>query len=99
MKAHSLLCALLLPIGTAACSLFGGAGLDSEECKNYFAKVDECAKKANAKGTPAAKVKAESWVKGAEISKANFEKNSNPLAVKKSCEMMLDQMKGDPACQ
>ena len=84
---------------TAGCSLFGGGGLESKECKDYFAKVNECVGKANAKGTPAAKVKAESWKKGAEISKQNFEKNSNPLAVKKSCEMMLSQLQSDSDCQ
>jgi hypothetical protein len=77
----------------------GGGGLESKECKDYFAKVDECVGKANAKGTPAGKIKAESWKKGADISKENFKKNSNPLAVKKSCEMMMDQMAKDSDCQ
>lgn len=89
---------MLMSVGSVACSLLGG-GLESQECKDYFAKVDECAQKATAAGTPAGKVKAESWVKGAEISKVNFEKNSNPMAVSKSCEMMLEQMKTDTDCQ
>jgi len=83
---------------TAGCGLLGG-GLDSKECKNYFAKVDECVGKAKAKGTPAASVKADAWKKGAEVSKQGFEKNSNPMAVQKSCELMLDQLKGDSDCQ
>lgn len=97
MKTRALVGAIVLSCG-AACSLLGG-GLESQECKDYFAKVEECAGKATAKGTPAAKTKADAWVKGAAISKENFEKNANPMAVSKSCEMMLEQLKSDSDCQ
>jgi hypothetical protein len=92
-------CAALLCVASAGCSLVGGGGLESKECKDYFAKVDECAKKATDKGTPSAKVKAESWTKGAEISRQNWEKNANPMAVKKGCEMMHQQLQSDSDCQ
>jgi len=83
-------CALLLAvIGTLGCSK---AGLESQECKDYFAKVEACAAKAPA-------IKADALRKTAEVSKANFEKNSNPLAVKKSCEVMLDTLNKDPDCK
>jgi len=90
---------VVLLASVAGCSLFGGGGIESKECKDYFAKVDECVGKARAKGTPAASVKAEAWRKGADVSKQNFEKNANPLAVKKSCELMLEQMKTDADCR
>lgn len=99
LRGGKILCgAIILTSMSAGCGLFGG-GLDSKECKAYFAKVDECVGKANAKGTPAGKVKAESWKTSAEVSKANFKKNANPLAVKKSCEMMMESMAKDSDCQ
>jgi hypothetical protein len=90
---------VFLVAASAGCSLFGGGGLESKECKDYFAKVDECVGKAKAKGTPAAKIKADAWRQGADTSKQNFEKNSNPLAVKKSCEMMMTTLKDDADCR
>lgn len=91
--------AIILSTMSAGCGLIGGGGIDSKECKAYFAKVDECVGKANAKGTPAAQVKAGSWKTSAEVSKENFKKNANPAAVKKSCEMMMETMAKDPDCQ
>ena len=84
---------LLLPtfVLASACGMMGG-GLESQACKDYFAKVEECAEKAN-------DIKADAIRKGAEISKENFEKNSNALAVQKSCEMMKEQLDNDPDCQ
>ncbi len=86
--------ALVLLFGfstTIACGLMGG-GLESEACKTYFEQVEACAAKADA-------VKAGILRKTAEVSKENFKKNSNPLAVQKSCEMMLDSLKADPDCK
>lgn len=91
--------AVVLLAASAGCSLFGGGGLESKECKDYFSKVDECVSKAKAKGTASAKVKADAWRSSADVSKQNFEKNANPLAVKKSCEMMLNQLKDDADCR
>ncbi len=99
MTSKRVIGVLLAFVACSGCGLLGGGGLDSEECKNYFAKVEECSKKAIAKGTPAGKVKAEAWRKSAEISRENFKKNSNPMAVKKSCEMMTPTITGDPDCQ
>ncbi len=84
-------CALVMVavVGSVGCSK---AGLESQECKDYFAKVEACA----AKAPP---VKADAMRKTAEVSKANFEKNANPLAVKKSCEVMLDTLNKDPDCK
>jgi hypothetical protein len=90
---------LMFSLCLAGCGLLGGGGLESKECKDYFAKVDECSAKADAKGTPSAKVKAEAWKKGAEISKQNWEKNANPVAVKKGCELTLETLKNDSDCQ
>ena len=88
MRTH---CALVLVavVGTLGCSK---AGLESQECKDYFAKVEACAAKAPA-------IKADALRKTADVSEANFEKNANPLAVKKSCEMMLDTLNNDPDCK
>jgi hypothetical protein len=80
-----------LLLASFACGMMGG-GLESEECKAYFAKVEECAGKAD-------EMKADILRKTAEESKKQFEKNANPMAVSKSCEMMLDSLKNDPACK
>ena len=99
MKNRIMVAGLVAFLASVGCGLFGGGGLESKECKDYFAKVDECVKKANEKGTPSAKTKAQAWKTGAEVSKKNFEKNSNPLAVKKSCEAMLEQLNTDSDCK
>lgn len=77
---------------TTATLVACGGGLESEECVAYFKAVDECAEKAGG-------IKADALRKGAEISRENFKKNSNPMAVSKSCEMMLETIKKDPACK
>lgn len=69
-----------------------GGGVESEQCKAYFAKVEECAAKNEG-------VKGDAIRKTAEVSKEQFEKNSNPMAVSKSCEMMLEQLENDPDCK
>ncbi len=74
-----------------ACGMMGG-GLESEECKAYFAKVEECAGKADS-------MKADILRKTAEESKKQFEKNANPMAVSKSCEIMLDSLNNDADCK
>lgn len=88
MKRYCWLVAVVA-VGVTGCSK---AGIESEECENYFAKVEACAAKAP-------KIKADALRKTAEVSKANFEKNSNPLAVKKSCEAMLESLNNDPDCK
>lgn len=90
MKTKTLALSSLLS-ASFACGMLGG-GLESEECKNYFAKVEECAGKADS-------MKADIIRKTAEESKKQFEKNANPMAVSKSCEIMLDQLNSDPACK
>jgi hypothetical protein len=69
------------------------SGLKSKECVAYFEKTEACASKTTNK------IKADSWRKSAEISKANFEKNANPMAVSKSCEMMLQSLENDTDCK
>lgn len=68
------------------------AGVESQECKGYFAKIEACVKKAMP-------IKVDALRKTAETSKASFEKTSNPLAVKKSCEMMLESLNNDSDCK
>jgi hypothetical protein len=99
MSKRFFICAAMLFVASTGCGLLGGGGLESKECKDYFAKVEECASKANAKGTPSGKVKADAWKKGAEVSKQNWEKNANPVAVKKGCEIMAEQLKNDSDCR
>jgi hypothetical protein len=83
--------AFTLLLTSFACGMMGG-GLESEECKAYFAKVEECAGKADS-------MKADILRKTAAASKEQFEKNANPMAVSKSCEMMLDALTTDPDCK
>lgn len=86
ITAITLGCAFVLSLGGC------GGGTDSKECKAYFAKVEECAKKAP-------EIKANAIKEAAKVSKENFEKNSNPAAVSKSCEMMLESLNNDPDCK
>ncbi len=79
-------------LGMAAMSGCSKAGIESKECTEYFAKVEECAAKAQP-------MKADILRQTAAASRAGFEKNSNPLAVKKSCELMLENLKADPDCK
>lgn len=71
----------------------GKRGLESKPCVDYFAKTEACA----AKTTNT--VKADVLRQTAAVSKANFEKNANPMAVSKSCELMLEQLERDPDCK
>lgn len=78
----------------AALGLLGcNSGMKSKACVDYFEKSETCAAKTTNK------IKAESIRKSAEVSKANFEKNANPMAVSKSCELMLEQLERDPDCK
>jgi len=76
-------------LGLAACN----SGLKSKECVAYFEKNEACAAKMTNK------IKADAMRQTAAVSKANFEKNSNPMAVSKSCELMLQQLNSDPDCR
>jgi hypothetical protein len=78
-----------LAIGLFACN----GGLKSKACVTYFEKNEACAAKTTNK------VKADAMRQTAAVSKANFEKNSNAMAVSKSCEMMLQQLESDPDCK
>jgi hypothetical protein len=84
-----LVSATALGLGLLGCN----SGLKSKECVAYFEKTEACAAKTTNK------IKADTWRKSAEVSKANFEKNSNPMAVSKSCEMMLQSLQSDPDCR
>ena len=83
------LCPCLLVLFVAAC----GGGLESEECKAYFEKVESCTSSMDNE------IKADALRKTAEASKAEWEKNSNALAVKTGCEMMREQLDNDPDCK
>jgi hypothetical protein len=75
------------------CGLHGcKSGLKSQACVDFFAKTEECAVKAS----PA---KGDALRKSAEVSKANFEKNANPIAVEQSCKLMLEALEKDPECK
>lgn len=89
MQANAWMMVVLGVVAMTGCSK---AGIESKECTEYFAKVEECAAKAKP-------MKADILRKTAEASRAGFEKNSNPLAVKKSCELMLENLKSDPDCK
>jgi hypothetical protein len=80
--------ALLLTLGSLGCK----RGLKSEACETYFAKVETCA----AQAPP---MKADILRTTANASKEQFEKNSNPIAVEKSCEMMAETLTRDPDCK
>ena len=69
-----------------------GAAIESAECKAYFEAVEACAAKNEG-------IKGDAMRKTAEVSKENFKKNSNPMAVKKSCEMMKESLDNDPDCK
>ncbi len=84
----SALASVIAVTGLVACN----SGLKSKECVAYFEKNEACAAKATNK------IKADAMRKTAEVSKANFEKNANPMAVSKSCELMLEQLEKDPDC-
>lgn len=68
------------------------SGLKSQACVDFFAKTEACA----AKAPP---IKADSLRKSAAVSKENFEKNSNPMAVEQSCKLMLETLEKDPDCK
>ncbi len=71
----------------------GGGGLESEQCKAYFAKVDECTSKMENE------MKADILRQTADKSKEEWEKNANPMAVSKGCELMLETLEKDPDCK
>lgn len=71
----------------------GGGGLESEQCKAYFAKVEECTSKMENE------IKADVLKKTAETSKEEWKKNANPMAVSKGCELMLEQLNNDADCK
>lgn len=85
---------LFVSLGVALLTLSacGKAGLESKDCKDYFATTEACAAKAP-------KIKADTLRQSAAVSKANFEKNSNGLAVQQSCKVMLEALKNDPDCK
>jgi hypothetical protein len=89
MKSPPLVIAGVVALVALGCK----SGLKSKECVAYFEKNEACAAKLTNK------VKADAMRKTAEVSKANFEKNANPVAVSKSCELMLEQLEKDPDCQ
>jgi hypothetical protein len=80
--------ATVVMLALAGCN----SGLKSEECVQYFAKNEACAAKAP-------KIKAEILRKTASVSKENFEKNSNPMAVSQSCKALLQAVENDPDCK
>lgn len=88
MRTSVLVLATIGLCGLLACK----SGLKSQACADFFAKTEECA----AKASP---MKADALRKSAEVSKANFEKNSNPIAVEQSCKMMLETLTNDPECK
>lgn len=89
MKNAPLIVAALVALLAFGCK----SGLKSKECVAYFEKNEACAAKMTNK------IKADAMRKTAEVSKENFEKNANPVAVSKSCELMLEQLEKDPDCQ
>jgi hypothetical protein len=90
---------LLATLGCGGLAGMAGGGLSSPECVEYFEVVETCAAKAEAKGTPAGKAKADAWRKSAELSRENFEKNPSAPAIAMSCEAMIDPIKNDPDCK
>ncbi len=76
-------------MGLCGCSK---GGMESQSCKDYFAAVEQCAAKAPT-------VKAEAYRKTAQVSKENFAKNLNPMAVEMSCKSMLESLQADPDCK
>lgn len=70
----------------------GKRGMESKVCQEYFAKTEECV----AKASP---VKAEALRQTVAVSKQGFEKNVNPIAVEKSCELMAESLAKDPDCK
>lgn len=90
---------LLSTLGCGGLAGLAGGGLSSPECVRYFEVAETCAAKAEAKGTPAGKAKAEAWRKSAEISRENFEKNPSAPAIAASCEAMIPPIENDPDCK
>jgi hypothetical protein len=90
---------LLLGLGCAGLVPGGGGGIDSPECVEYFEVVETCSAKAEAKGTPAGKAKAEAWRKSAKLSRENFEKNPSAVAIAAACDAMIAPIRDDADCQ
>jgi hypothetical protein len=88
MRTSVLVIAVIGSVGLLACK----SGLKSQACVDYFAKTEACA----AKASP---IKAEALRKSAAVSKENFEKNANPMAVEQSCKLMLETLEKDPECK
>jgi len=83
---------LVLAVVSAFLVLACKSGLKSQACVDFFEKTEACA----AKAPP---IKAEMLRKSAAVSKENFEKNANPIAVEQSCKMMLETLEKDPDCK
>ena len=96
---HRTVVLSVLLLATLGCGGLAGGGLSSAECVKYFEVVETCAAKAEAKGTPAGKAKAEAWRKSAEVSRENFEKNPSAPAIAASCEAMIPAIENDPDCK
>jgi len=88
MKNTVILGSALLLIGLLGCK----SGINSEACVEYFAKNEACAAKA---GSP----KSDIMRRTAALSKENFEKNPNPMAVSESCKAQLQALENDPDCK
>ncbi len=74
-----------------ACNALPGMGTSSDPCKTYFEEAEACAAKKEG-------VAADVLRKTATETKKNLEQNGNPLAVSKTCEVLLETLRKDPAC-
>ncbi len=80
----------LLVVCLGAC---GKRGVSSQACVDYFTKTEACA------GKTQNKIKADALRQSAAVSKQNFEKNVNPMAVEESCKVMAQTLASDPDCK
>jgi hypothetical protein len=99
MKTRILLVSALLLATSLACGGVGSGGLSSAACVEYFEAAETCSAKAEAKGTPAGKAMAEAWREQAKLSREEFEKNPNAIAVEMSCQALTPTMRDNPECQ
>jgi hypothetical protein len=85
-----LIVAFALAVSVMAC---GKRGVSSKACADYFSKTEACASKTQNK------IKADALRQSASVSKQNFEKNMNPMAVEESCKVMAQTLESDPDCK